>query len=725
MTNPNIPIRRTGSADNERVQLNKALSGVDETLERSSQWDASFAWGDHRDAGYEVALTETEQFENLGVPSGLAAIQLLDTDPAGSDRIALEVSWNRIGDETIAYDLEIRKSAVGVTTDPLDNADLYSVPIIANDLSVLSIRYTDFFDPDKRYWFRVRIRRDRFVSPWSDFINVETTQNLAVPPLPTNVATQSFLEGVRLTWSYDYTANPNVASIQIRRDGTLIDTVSRPTTVYLDEPLAPNTTFSYTLQAVSFAGIASGQTAPVTGSPTAQKEGTITIRAPSAPSTRPDGSPLQVGDRWLDTSQGDLPHSWTGSLWLREYTIIDGGDIITGSIDANKISVTNLSSINANLGTITAGNITLPSGGFIRSGQSTFDSGTGFFLGNINGIPRFSVGNSAGNKITWNGSAFSVNGRIIDGQSNIVQGTLVADDITTGNLNANLITVGTLNVDRIQNGSLGSVKFASTIQSKEYIPGVKGWAINTGHDPGFDDGGAAEFGNIFARGNIIAGSSSGDRVEITTSNPSGTPRDYRIWIGSGVKNDANGVFWVDVNGNVKIDKTIFGIGAVPIRRTRDDSLVTGLTQNSNGLITTFDQFLSNGQDVLVEANHAFAAFKSTPNPQTCAIPQDTTGTIALQRSFNNGSTWSGNIATATVEYPSTADLFTDPDPSVPDICQQRSAGQASRPLIDSNPPAEGTPIRYRVLFTAWSSFFVSTSSPNQIGTNRFDAALTQ
>lgn len=38
-------------------------------------------------------------------------------------------------------------------------------------------------------------------------------------------------------------------------------------------------------------------------------------------------------------------------------TVIDGGNIITGSIAANKISVNNLAAINSNLGTLTAGTI--------------------------------------------------------------------------------------------------------------------------------------------------------------------------------------------------------------------------------------------------------------------------------------------------------------------------------------------------------------------------------
>ena len=87
--------------------------------------------------------------------------------------------------------------------------------------------------------------------------------------------------------------------------------------------------------------------------------------------------------------------------------------IFAGAVTAAKISVTDLAAINANMGNITAGTIVLPSGGFIRSGQTAFDTGTGFYLGNDSGTPKFSIGNASGKNIKWDGSDFTVNGGII------------------------------------------------------------------------------------------------------------------------------------------------------------------------------------------------------------------------------------------------------------------------------------------------------------------------
>lgn len=92
---------------------------------------------------------------------------------------------------------------------------------------------------------------------------------------------------------------------------------------------------------------------------------------------------------------------------------ITADKINAGAVTAAKISVTNLSSINADLGSITAGTIVLPSGGFIRSGQTAYNTGTGFYIGNDSGTPRFSFGNPSGKNIRWDGSDLTVNGGII------------------------------------------------------------------------------------------------------------------------------------------------------------------------------------------------------------------------------------------------------------------------------------------------------------------------
>jgi hypothetical protein len=75
----------------------------------------------------------------------------------------------------------------------------------------------------------------------------------------------------------------------------------------------------------------------------------------------------------------------------------------------SNLKVGSLSAISANLGTITAGDIsgtsvTVNSTGYIRSGQTAYNTGTGFWMGQVGGVPKFSIGNPSGNYMLWDGS---------------------------------------------------------------------------------------------------------------------------------------------------------------------------------------------------------------------------------------------------------------------------------------------------------------------------------
>jgi len=98
-------------------------------------------------------------------------------------------------------------------------------------------------------------------------------------------------------------------------------------------------------------------------------------------------------------------------------TKIDGGDIYTNTVTATQISVTNLAALNADLGSITAGDITLDSSGYIKGGQTAYNTGVGFFLGYDTDAYKFSIGDPDGNHLTFNGSILT-----LQGQQNAVVG---------------------------------------------------------------------------------------------------------------------------------------------------------------------------------------------------------------------------------------------------------------------------------------------------------------
>lgn len=99
--------------------------------------------------------------------------------------------------------------------------------------------------------------------------------------------------------------------------------------------------------------------------------------------------------------------------------------INAGEITAAKMNVTQLAAITADLGAITAGNITLDSSGYIKGGQTAFDTGTGFFLGYDTSAYKFSLGNASTKGLSWDGSTLLIRGTVYSRRE-------VGDDVLHG-----------------------------------------------------------------------------------------------------------------------------------------------------------------------------------------------------------------------------------------------------------------------------------------------------
>lgn len=104
---------------------------------------------------------------------------------------------------------------------------------------------------------------------------------------------------------------------------------------------------------------------------------------------------------------------------------INASNISAGAVLASKISVSDLAAINANMGSIVAGDITLNTAGFIRGGQTAYDTGNGFYVGNTPSGGVLSVGNAT-QSITYTPATGLV-----------IKGDLVA----TGNIKLNGVTI--------------------------------------------------------------------------------------------------------------------------------------------------------------------------------------------------------------------------------------------------------------------------------------------
>lgn len=129
---------------------------------------------------------------------------------------------------------------------------------------------------------------------------------------------------------------------------------------------------------------------------------------------------------------------------------ITGNQISAGSISATALDVDQLSAISADMGDITAGTISLATGGYVRSGQTAFDTGEGFYLGNDAGTPKFSIGNPAGNNLKWDGADLSVNGIVVTATGSAVQ----PEHIDTPNLSAISADIGEVTAGTITGATI-------------------------------------------------------------------------------------------------------------------------------------------------------------------------------------------------------------------------------------------------------------------------------
>jgi hypothetical protein len=107
--------------------------------------------------------------------------------------------------------------------------------------------------------------------------------------------------------------------------------------------------------AAEVATFVDGRAQNITDAAVVGKPNYILANGPTGPTTRTDGSPLVDLDIWLEQDKGKRPWLWTSGSWERLYTLINGGHLETGTVDANKLNVTMLSAITAILGVVTSG----------------------------------------------------------------------------------------------------------------------------------------------------------------------------------------------------------------------------------------------------------------------------------------------------------------------------------------------------------------------------------
>ena len=125
-------------------------------------------------------------------------------------------------------------------------------------------------------------------------------------------------------------------------------------------------------------------------------------------------------------------------------TTINGGNITTGTIDASKVTVKNISASNITTGTLDASKASIK-----NISASSITSGT------LDGSKASITNINASNITTGTLNASNINVTNING-TNISRGVIDAGKVTVSNLNASNITSGTLSGDRIKGGTISA-----------------------------------------------------------------------------------------------------------------------------------------------------------------------------------------------------------------------------------------------------------------------------
>ena len=114
---------------------------------------------------------------------------------------------------------------------------------------------------------------------------------------------------------------------------------------------------------------------------------------------------------------------------------LNGQMIAPKSINAGSLSVQNLQSVNARTGNLSVtGAITVSTGGSIGSGQTAYNTGVGYWIEANSGTPRMSIGNSAGNRLTWDGTTLAIVGNITATTGTIGGWTIGSTTLTGGHV---------------------------------------------------------------------------------------------------------------------------------------------------------------------------------------------------------------------------------------------------------------------------------------------------
>ncbi|MEN6302475.1 MAG: phage tail protein [Armatimonadia bacterium] len=134
---------------------------------------------------------------------------------------------------------------------------------------------------------------------------------------------------------------------------------------------------------------------------------------------------------------------WDGSAWK---CTRDGANLVANSVAADRLAVSSLSAITANMGSITSGSLTLDAAGFVRGGSTGYMTGAGIWMGYHSGLYKMHVGSPTGSGFTWDGTTFTIrgaSGQVLLSSGNGVPWGQISDKPADGQIVNNLIDPST------------------------------------------------------------------------------------------------------------------------------------------------------------------------------------------------------------------------------------------------------------------------------------------
>ncbi len=191
--------------------------------------------------------------------------------------------------------------------------------------------------------------------------------------------------------------------------------------------------------------------------------------------------------------------------------------LVVTDITANNIQGNQLDVLAANTGTLTVDeSLTMNAAGHIKGGQTDYDTGTGYWLGYTGAAYKFSIGNDAGDKLTWDGSSLNITGNLTADS-----GTIAGWAINSDNLRKD---VGDYRTEMLSDASGGIIRVRSIATAADQVGLTSQWGSNTvaiyaGSTHGNKN--TAPFrvtkdGDLTATSATIQSSGSGARTEISS-----------------------------------------------------------------------------------------------------------------------------------------------------------------------------------------------------------------